>query len=353
MARPHRQPDRVSGRTWQLAPLPHRQCEEAPRPVSGSCRTTMKMPGSKRRSPGAETWRRGDRGRFRAIAEDAAHGRSMTTIRSPIALAQRYPADDRVVRADAGQCRLQCRVRAGRGTRPRSRRAGAEPQPPHCHDRPRPQPLRSPIALGGNASECLDRRNDRPLPAASARSRPARAHHPCRPPRSMGRRLKGQPARVRTAITANKVVGKAGNRAVLPGDKDDDWSMLLVCDEAETSPYRIASLGEQLPEGTYRLATGEPGAAMPRLVVSQYRFDRYRKDENPAGPRTLLTGEPGKIEETLRIGPPRPSRSATWSTPPPPIWAPPNWRPRPSRSPRRIRRRSPSRAATPWNRAIR
>ncbi len=132
------------------------------------------------------------------------------------------------------------------------------------------------------------------------RGQPARTIHVVHPDQWAGW-LKGQPARVRTAITANKVVGKAGNRAVLPGDKDDDWSMLLVCDEAETSPYRIASLGEQLPEGTYRLATGEPGAAMLGWVLAQYRFDRYRKDENPVGPRTLLTGEPGKIEETLRI----------------------------------------------------
>ncbi|WP_343519202.1 leucyl aminopeptidase family protein [Sphingomonas sp.] len=113
--------------------------------------------------------------------------------------------------------------------------------------------------------------------------------------------LKGQPARVRTAVAAHKLTGKAGNRAVLPGDKDGDWSMLLVCDEAETSPFRIASLGEQLPAGTYRLAEGEPGAAMLGWVLAQYRFERYRKDENPVGPRTLLTSEPGRIEETLRL----------------------------------------------------
>ena len=108
--------------------------------------------------------------------------------------------------------------------------------------------------------------------------------------------LKRQPPRIRTTITAHKLTGKAGNRAVLPGDKDHDWSMLLVCDEAEGSPFRIASLGEQLPEGTYRLASGEPGAAMLGWVLAQYRFDRYRKDENPTGPRTLLTSEPGRID---------------------------------------------------------
>ncbi|HEV7290052.1 leucyl aminopeptidase family protein [Sphingomonas sp.] len=113
--------------------------------------------------------------------------------------------------------------------------------------------------------------------------------------------LKGQPPRIRTAISAHKLTGKAGNRAVLPGEGPEDWAMLLVCDEAESSPFRIASLGEQLPEGTYRLATGEPGAAMLGWVLAQYRFDRYRKDDAAQGPRVLLTGEPGRIEETLRL----------------------------------------------------
>lgn len=113
--------------------------------------------------------------------------------------------------------------------------------------------------------------------------------------------LKAQPPRVRTAVAAHKLTGKAGNRAVLPGEGPEDWAMLLVCDEAQTSPFRIASLGEQLPEGTYRLAAGEPGAAMLGWVLAQYRFDRYRKDESAQGPRVLLTGEPGRIEETLRL----------------------------------------------------
>ncbi len=132
------------------------------------------------------------------------------------------------------------------------------------------------------------------------RGQPARTVHVVHPDQWQDW-LKGQPPRIRTAIAAHKLTGKAGNRAVLPGDNAEDWSMLLVCDEAETSPFRIASLGEQLPEGTYRLATGEPGAAMLGWVLAQYRFDRYRKDEAAQGPRVLLTGEPGRIEEALRL----------------------------------------------------
>lgn len=132
------------------------------------------------------------------------------------------------------------------------------------------------------------------------RGQPARTIHVVHPDQWQDW-LKAQPPRIRTAISAHKLNGKAGNRAVLPGEGPEDWAMLLVCDEAETSPFRIASLGEQLPEGTYRLANGEPGAAMLGWVLAQYRFDRYRKDEPAQGPRVLLTGEPGRIEETLRL----------------------------------------------------
>ena len=112
--------------------------------------------------------------------------------------------------------------------------------------------------------------------------------------------LAQQPARTRTAVAANKVVGKPGNRAILPGDAADEWSMLLVCNEDVTSPWRIASLGDGLPEGTYRLAGGEPGAAMLGWCLAQHRFTRYRKPE-PQGARVLLTGEPARIEEIVRL----------------------------------------------------
>src|SRR5690606_24222908 len=132
------------------------------------------------------------------------------------------------------------------------------------------------------------------------RGQPARNIHVVHPDR-WDQWLKDQPARVRTAIEANKVTGKAGNRAILPGDAAEDWSMLLVCNEPESSPFRIASLGEQLPEGTDRLADGEPGAAMLGWVLAQYRFDRYRKDDKAPGARVLLTNEPGRIAETLAL----------------------------------------------------
>ncbi|MDR6849823.1 leucyl aminopeptidase [Sphingomonas sp. BE270] len=113
--------------------------------------------------------------------------------------------------------------------------------------------------------------------------------------------LKAQPPRIRTTVAAHRLTGKAGNRAVLPGDGPDDWAMLLVCNESLDSPWRIASLGEQLPEGIYRLAEGEPGAAMLGWALAQHKFDRYRSDEVTTGARVLLTGEPARIEETVRL----------------------------------------------------
>lgn len=134
---------------------------------------------------------------------------------------------------------------------------------------------------------------------APDRGQPARTIHVVHPD-DFDDWLAKQPARTRTAIAANKVVGKPGNRAILPGEAAEDWAMLLVCNEAVTSPWRIASLGDGLPEGTYRLAEGEPGAAMLGWCLAQHRFTRYRKGE-PQGARVLLTGEPARIEETVQL----------------------------------------------------
>ena len=132
------------------------------------------------------------------------------------------------------------------------------------------------------------------------RGQPARHIHVVHPD-IWGDWLARQPPRIRTTVAAHRLTGKAGNRAVLPGDGPDDWAMLLVCNESLESPWRIASLGEQLPEGTYRLAEGEPGAAMLGWCLAQHRFDRYRSDGTTPGPRVLLTGEPARIDETVRL----------------------------------------------------
>jgi leucyl aminopeptidase len=69
------------------------------------------------------------------------------------------------------------------------------------------------------------------------------------------------------------------------------------------SPWCLAKLAESLPEGTYRLADGEPGPAALGWLLGQHRFQDYRSNEdNPErGPRVLVTGDAAKIEQTVRV----------------------------------------------------
>jgi len=132
------------------------------------------------------------------------------------------------------------------------------------------------------------------------RGQPARLLHVVHPD-AYDAWLASQPVRARAAAAAARVTGKAGDRAILPGDGAEEWSALLVCDEEPSSPWRIASLGDTLPEGTYRLAGETPlGAAGLGWLLAQHRFTRYRKPE-PARPRVLLTNDVGAIEETVRL----------------------------------------------------
>ncbi|MES2095768.1 MAG: leucyl aminopeptidase family protein [Pseudomonadota bacterium] len=113
--------------------------------------------------------------------------------------------------------------------------------------------------------------------------------------------LKAQPARTRAILDAHKVTGKAGNNAILPRDGAEDWSALLVCDEPLTSPWRVASRAEALPEGSYRLKHGDVGAAGLGWLLAQHKFDRYSKAEKSGGARVLLTSDPAGIDETVRL----------------------------------------------------
>ncbi len=131
------------------------------------------------------------------------------------------------------------------------------------------------------------------------RGQPATPIHVVRPD-AFATWLAAQTPRTRTAVAAHGLTGKPGDRAVLPGDAADDWSMLLVCDEAAASPWRIASLGGSLPAGTYRIADGEVGAAGLGWMLAQHAFDRYRK--TPAkGARVLLTTDAASIDATVRL----------------------------------------------------
>lgn len=111
--------------------------------------------------------------------------------------------------------------------------------------------------------------------------------------------LNAQPPRTRAAVAAQKMKAKPGSSITLPGE-GDDWSVILAVGDRPPGPWDLAKLAETLPEGTYRLLGGEAGAAMLGWVLGQYRFDRYRKAEGE-GPRILLSGEPARMAEALKI----------------------------------------------------
>ncbi|QGP78129.1 leucyl aminopeptidase family protein [Sphingobium sp. CAP-1] len=114
--------------------------------------------------------------------------------------------------------------------------------------------------------------------------------------------LSAQPAPVRAIVAAQKFKGKPGEQAILPGGGTDDWSVVGgVADKSALGPWCLARLAETLPEGSYRLAEESIGAAGLGWLTGQYRFDRYRKEDAPTGPRVLLTGDVARIEPTVQL----------------------------------------------------
>jgi len=115
--------------------------------------------------------------------------------------------------------------------------------------------------------------------------------------------LKAQPAPRRALLAAQRFDGKTAYQfAFLPGDSAERFDVVsTVKNVGSLSPWCLARLGEALPEGSYRLADGEPGIAAFGWLVGQHRFTRYKKPKEPVGPRVLLTKDPAGIEETVRL----------------------------------------------------
>lgn len=115
--------------------------------------------------------------------------------------------------------------------------------------------------------------------------------------------LAAQPPRHRAAVAAQKLSGSAMSSAILPGDAPEDWAVVSVVANVEKlTPWCLAKLAETLPEGSYRVEGVEPGKAIYGWLVAQYKFDRYRKaDPKAQGPRVLLTADPVKMDEAVRM----------------------------------------------------
>jgi leucyl aminopeptidase len=114
---------------------------------------------------------------------------------------------------------------------------------------------------------------------------------------------KGRPADDRTLLEAHGFDGKKGFGFVILPRGNDFEVVSAVKNAAELSPWCLAKLAESLPEGTYKLASGEPGKAALGWLLGQHRFEAYRSnlDEPRPGPRVLVTGEAAKVDETVRL----------------------------------------------------
>ena len=114
---------------------------------------------------------------------------------------------------------------------------------------------------------------------------------------------KTRPSEDRALMKAHRFDGKTGFAfVILPRQGDEFEVVSAVADAADLSPWCLAKLAESLPEGAYKLARGEPGPATLGWLLAQHRFDAYRakKDEAERGPRVLVTGEPARIEPSIR-----------------------------------------------------
>ena len=112
----------------------------------------------------------------------------------------------------------------------------------------------------------------------------------------------GQSASTRHMLSAQKFRGKIGDHALLWGGDQHDWSVVTVVpDRGKMGPWCLAKLAEALPEGQYRLVDGRAGDAALGWLMAQYRFDRYRQDDNSTGPKVLLTQDVARIEPTLHL----------------------------------------------------
>ena len=109
---------------------------------------------------------------------------------------------------------------------------------------------------------------------------------------------KGLSAQQRATLAGQRFTGSGFQVGIVP-DGDDWFAVGAVKNPAELSSWCLAKLADELPAGTYRLGTGEPGAALHGWQTAQYRFTRYREEKEPQGPRVLLTREAKRIEPAL------------------------------------------------------
>ena len=116
--------------------------------------------------------------------------------------------------------------------------------------------------------------------------------------------LKAHAGPRRSLVEAARFEGKAGQLLLIPGSGPNEWEALVgVASLSVLTPWCLAAAAERLPEGAYRIA-GEvlPGPAALGWLLAQHRFTAYKsKADEAGGPRVLLSAEPARIDETVRL----------------------------------------------------
>ena len=102
----------------------------------------------------------------------------------------------------------------------------------------------------------------------------------------------------RATLEGQKFDGSGYQVGIVP-DGDGWFAVGGVADPKELSSWCMAKLAENLPEGTYRRAEGEPGPALHGWQTAQHIFDRYKKPERPTGPRVILTKDVKAIDSAV------------------------------------------------------
>jgi leucyl aminopeptidase len=98
----------------------------------------------------------------------------------------------------------------------------------------------------------------------------------------------------RASLAAQKFDGSGYQVGIVP-DGDSFFAVGGVANVEDLSSWCLAGLAEKLPEGTYRVVDVQPGPAAFGWLTAQYRFTRYKDDENATGPRVLLTDQVGRV----------------------------------------------------------
>ena len=115
---------------------------------------------------------------------------------------------------------------------------------------------------------------------------------------------KGRSAGQRLLLEAMRFDGKAsGQFAILPGTRDDEFEVIAAVAKLDAlTPWCLARLAEDLPEGRYRLANGNAELATLGWLLGQHQFDRYRtKPAEHCGARVLLTQDAAGISRNVAL----------------------------------------------------